>query len=132
MLQKALILLVLLSSITAQSQKFEISGKLLDSITREPLEGATVFTEILKDSTLISYTITDAKGDFHISGKSSKQKINLIISFVGYSPIKKVILLPKDEDPIALKSIEMSQKVESLSDVLVEGRVPPILIKQKP
>ena len=117
-------------SFGVQAQKFEISGKLLDSITREPLEGATVFTETLKDSTLISYTITDAKGDFSVSGKSSKQKINLLISFVGYAPIKKVILLPKDEDPITLKPIEMLQKVESLSDVLIEGRVPPIRIKQ--
>ena len=117
-------------SFGVQAQKFEISGKLLDSITREPLEGATVFTETLKDSTLISYTITDAKGDFNVSGKSSKQKINLLISFVGYAPIKKVILLPKDEDPITLKPIEMLQKVESLSDVLIEGRVPPIRIKQ--
>ncbi|MEO2069837.1 MAG: carboxypeptidase-like regulatory domain-containing protein [Zunongwangia sp.] len=117
-------------SFGVQAQKFEISGKLLDSITREPLEGATVFTETLKDSTLISYTITDAKGDFNVSGKSSKQKINLLISFVGYAPIKKVILLPKDEDPLTLKPIEMLQKVESLSDVLIEGRVPPIRIKQ--
>ena len=117
-------------SFGVQAQKFEISGKLLDSITREPLEGATVFTETLKDSTLISYTITDAKGDFSVSGKSSKQKINLLISFVGYAPIKKVILLPKDEDPLTLKPIEMLQKVESLSDVLIEGRVPPIRIKQ--
>ena len=117
-------------SFGVQAQKFEISGKLLDSITRETLEGATVFTETLKDSTLISYTITDAKGDFSVSGKSSKQKINLLISFVGYAPIKKVILLPKDEDPITLKPIEMLQKVESLSDVLIEGRVPPIRIKQ--
>ena len=117
-------------SFGVQAQKFEISGKLLDSITREPLEGATVFTETIKDSTLISYTITDAKGDFNVSGKSSKQKINLLISFVGYAPIKKVILLPKDEDPITLKPIEMLQKVESLSDVLIEGRVPPIRIKQ--
>ena len=117
-------------SFGVQAQKFEISGKLLDSITREPLEGATVFTETIKDSTLISYTITDAKGDFSVSGKSSKQKINLLISFVGYAPIKKVILLPKDEDPITLKPIEMLQKVESLSDVLIEGRVPPIRIKQ--
>ncbi|MAS72649.1 MAG: TonB-dependent receptor [Zunongwangia sp.] len=117
-------------SFGVQAQKFEISGKLLDSITRETLEGATVFTETLKDSTLISYTITDAKGDFSVSGKSSKQKINLLISFVGYAPIKKVILLPKDEDPLTLKPIEMLQKVESLSDVLIEGRVPPIRIKQ--
>ena len=117
-------------SFGVQAQKFEISGKLLDSITRETLEGATVFTETLKDSTLISYTITDAKGDFSVSGKSSKQKINLLISFVGYAPIKKVIQLPKDEDPITLKPIEMLQKVESLSDVLIEGRVPPIRIKQ--
>ena len=117
-------------SFGVQAQKFEISGKLLDSITRETLEGATVFTETIKDSTLISYTITDAKGDFNVSGKSSKQKINLLISFVGYAPIKKVILLPKDEDPITLKPIEMLQKVESLSDVLIEGRVPPIRIKQ--
>lgn len=79
MLKKALFLLVIVSSITAQSQKFEITGKLLDSITQEPLEGATVFTEALKDSTLISYTITDADGVFNVSGKSSKEKINLLI-----------------------------------------------------
>ena len=130
MLKKALFLLVIVSSITAQSQKFEISGKLLDSITHEPLEGATVFTETLKDSTLISYTITDADGVFNISGKSSKEKINLLISFVGYDPVKKLISLPQSEYPLELKPIEMSQRVESLSDVLIEGRVPPIRIKQ--
>ncbi|MFC6860158.1 outer membrane beta-barrel protein [Zunongwangia atlantica] len=130
MLQKALFIVLVFIAVSVQAQKFEISGKLLDSITQEPLEGATVFTETLKDSSLISYTITDADGVFNVSGKSTKEKINLLISFVGYEPVKKVISLPKDEDPLELKPIEMSQRIEALSDVLIEGRVPPIRIKQ--
>jgi hypothetical protein len=54
-----------------------ISGKILDSASREPLQGASVFAQ---NTTL--GTITDQEGNFSISLKSGGYE--LIFSFTGY------------------------------------------------
>ncbi|MEH6407106.1 MAG: carboxypeptidase-like regulatory domain-containing protein [Leeuwenhoekiella sp.] len=90
-----LCLLVGLSSYFANSQQFTITGQLLDQNTKAPLEAATVFAETIKDSTLITYTITDKNGDFKLQGLTGREKINLYVSFVGYQHYESVIDLSK-------------------------------------
>ena len=116
-------------NLTAQSQSFRISGKLLDSETNEPLEAATVYVETVKDSSLVTYTITDKDGSFELSGKTSASTVNLYISFVGYQAYERKMDLTKKEvwelSPIALET----QK-ESLGDVVINAHRPPITIKK--
>ncbi|MGB5943730.1 MAG: outer membrane beta-barrel protein [Leeuwenhoekiella sp.] len=127
----AFLLLFLGLTITAraQSQDFRITGSIMDSITKEPLEAATVFAEAFRDSTLVSYTITDAQGVFELEGNTGISDVNLIVSFVGYKPWVKRIDLNKESD-LTFNNIGLSASVESLNDVVIVGRIPPISFKQ--
>lgn len=61
---------------------FKLKGKVVDKTTSEPLEGVNI---IVKGTT--TGTTTDAKGNFEVSAKSSKME--LVFSYVGYSPVVK-------------------------------------------
>ncbi len=56
------------------AQDFEISGKILNKESNQPLEAATIYVEKSTDSSLVSYTISEKDGDFVLSGNSSAKK----------------------------------------------------------
>ncbi|WP_416448143.1 outer membrane beta-barrel protein [Leeuwenhoekiella sp. A2] len=124
-----LFLFIGLISFFANAQQFTISGKLIDGSTQTPLEAATVFAETLKDSTLITYTITDSNGDFVLKGRTSLDKVNLYVSFVGYQPYEQIIDISTNKD-ITVPNIALDFRVETLGDVIVKGRSAPVSIKK--
>ena len=81
-LHKLLILLALLTTGEAFSQKFLIRGQVMDS-TGTTLPSATVMLMNPKDSTLVNFGVSDLKGIFEIRNVN-KGRYNLRISFVGY------------------------------------------------
>ena len=77
------------------AQDFSINGKVVDSFSKDPLEATTVYAESIKDSTLITYTISDKAGFFELEGKSNLKEVNLFFSYNGYkTTLKKVVLKP--------------------------------------
>lgn len=64
------------------SQKFkEVSGKVIDNTTKEPLVFATI---VVKESNIS--TITNTEGKFSLKIPYEKQNEAVIISFLGYKP----------------------------------------------
>lgn len=119
--------LILFISSHSFSQNFKVSGALIDEETQNPLEAATVFLETAKDSTLITYTITDRNGKFALEGNTSAKNVRVNISFVGYVSFQKEIDLNK---PIQnLGNIPIAVSVASLDEVIVKSRAP-ITIKK--
>jgi len=117
------------TSIFCFSQEFSITGKLIDLDSKLPLEAATVFVESVKDSSLITYTISDKFGVFDLKGRTQETKVNLYISFVGYQPYEKQLSLEGDRI-ISLNNISLNGQIESLGDVVVQGRRAPVTIKK--
>ncbi len=115
-------------SMLISAQNFVIKGKLLDEEKLTPLEAATVFVETLKDSTLITYTITDKKGNFELEGKTTRNKVKVYVSFVGYQSYDKEIVL--DRKIIDLGGVKLPLEIESLDDVVVNAKKAPITIKK--
>src|SRR3984885_10576814 len=76
--QTGIMTIFLLSFMTVHSQQ-QISGKVIDKITREPLELAIVSDPLTKTNTL-----TDKDGKFVF--KSPGFIDSLVISFIGYTP----------------------------------------------
>jgi len=73
------------------NDKFSISGTLIDSISKLPIEYASVALYKKADTSLVSGTITDAKGLFTITNVPSGKFI-VKFSFVGY----KIKFTPAD------------------------------------
>ena len=67
------------SNIFAQSKT--ITGKILDSETKEPIVGATI--QLLSDFQIVSTTNNEGKFNLFINSETDSVKI----SFIGYSPL---------------------------------------------
>ncbi|MGJ8683380.1 MAG: outer membrane beta-barrel protein [Nonlabens sp.] len=124
-----LITIALLAMATVQAQRFEIQGIVQDSTSKELLQSATVFLESKKDSTLISYSITDEQGVFKLVGNTGVEEFNFFTSFTGYKEFTKAINF-KDGRTIDLGTISLSSDVEFLEGIVVKARKAPITVKQ--
>lgn len=111
-----------LFSIVAHAQNFTVTGTLKDKESKLPLEAATVFLETVKDSTLITYTITNQEGAFQLEGRSQEKKARINISFLGYENFEKQVDLSTGD--IALGAIEVSLAANTLGEVILKSRSP--------
>ena len=127
-MRKYILILILLVTtlVTAQRRSFEISGTVI-SEDKNPLESATVYLEGIKDSTLVTYTISDKNGAFILENHTYEEKLRLLISYMGYKPYSKVIKI--DKEKITLDPISLDVDTNELDEVIVQS-TPPITIKK--
>lgn len=116
-----LICALLWVSISLSQTKFKISGKVIAEQDSSLLESATVYLETIKDSTLITYTITDKNGKFSIDDKSYTDKLRLIISLVGFETYNRELNINKSE--IDLGTIKMPN-ANILDEIFIKSRSP--------
>ena len=75
----SLILTIIILGLTVPAvAQITISGKIVDSVSREPLAGASVFAQNTTQG-----TVTNSSGEFSLTLKSSG--FDLIFSFTGYT-----------------------------------------------
>ena len=68
----------------AQSITQTIRGNVIDKESNQSLEGVAV--AVMKDSALLSGTITDERGSFRLE-KIPVGRVDIIVSFVGYTKL---------------------------------------------
>lgn len=106
----------------SQSKEFNINGQVFDDLDQTPLEAATVYLERVKDSSLVTYTITDKDGSFSLEDASALENLNLLVSYVGYQSYKKKIDITKG-GTIDLGKINL-QISNALDEVVIKSSAP--------
>ncbi|WP_036601949.1 carboxypeptidase-like regulatory domain-containing protein [Olivibacter sitiensis] len=121
------LLLLLLSSCYLRAQnKGSITG-LAHRANNEPIEKATVSVINASDSTVLSYTLTDNKGQFKMYRLPINQKLLLVISHVGLNAHRQTFVLPNESS----KDFENLLLEEQLLDeVVIDVGQPPIRMNQ--
>tara|TARA_R100001369_G_scaffold82082_2_gene113608 strand:- start:2757 stop:5522 length:2766 start_codon:yes stop_codon:yes gene_type:complete len=109
------------------SQDFVLSGKIVDAITQAPLEASTIYVESVKDSALVSYTVSDQKGVFELEGDTSLKEVNVFFSYNGYKPHYIKVKL---ESQVDLGKVQLEEQAQELEGVLIVGDRVPITIKK--
>ncbi|MFD0989075.1 outer membrane beta-barrel protein [Mariniflexile jejuense] len=109
-----------------QSKNFKISGKIISEEEENPLEAATVYLEKIKDSTLVTYTITNKDGGFLLEDSTPEINLNLLVSYVGYQTYKQKITL--NTPNLSLGNIKLKVS-NALDEVLIKASAP-ITIKK--
>ncbi|MCK7590092.1 outer membrane beta-barrel protein [Subsaxibacter sp. CAU 1640] len=109
------------ASLSFSQTKFKIQGTLVAEQDSIPLESATVYLETPKDSTLVTYTITDREGKFTLEDRVYVDKLRLIISLVGFETYNQEISLNKEN--INLGKIFMLE-ANMLDEVIIKSRAP--------
>lgn len=108
-------------TMSGQSRNFEMFGTVVSNDTEETLESATVYLEREKDSSLVTYTISDRNGRFFMRNQTAEDSLKLYISFVGYKTFQKKIAI--DREKIELGTISMEQG-NQLDEVVITSRAP--------
>ncbi len=106
---------------TVKAQGIRVSGQLLDSITKEPLIGATLRLQDAKDTSKVIYTSSDVNGRFLFSNLYPID-YQLVITFVGYHKWTKPLSL--SNKPENLGAILMQPGIESFQEIKVIGNIP--------
>lgn len=101
---------------------FKISGKIIAEDDQSVLEAATVYLQRVKDSSLVTYTITDKTGAFSLEDETGDSSLNLYISYVGYKTYFQNIKLDKRE--IDLETIPLEVNSGSLDEVVITATAP--------
>ncbi len=112
-------LLLLFSTFQIQAQqpnlKFTLKAKIVDASTQKPLEFATVALKKMRDSSLVSGTITNEQGEFKLEdippGGYSYE-----IAFIGYEKVTgRVFFKPQSSAPINdLGTVKMAPSATTL------------------
>jgi hypothetical protein len=129
---KKLLLLIVASifataGLLAQSGNGLVKGVVADTIYKESLSEATITVLNPRDSSVVSFVLANAKGEFAIRDLDSGS-YRLTASYQGYATFSKFFKITKDSSIIDLGLIQMFKKNELLDEVIVEA--PPISVKK--
>lgn len=106
------------SQVNAQVSSVNLSGTLVDSLTKENLPFVNVVLRLSRDSSFISGTITDESGSFTIENIKPDNYF-LAISYYGYKKLNKEVYVGESTEFINLGSIDLSQSIQSIGEVVI-------------
>src|SRR5689334_14720644 len=104
----------------AQNVSGSIQGKLYDSVFVETLTDATVTVLHATDTTVITYTLADAKGEFRIKNLNAGS-YRLMVTYQGYTPRYIKFNITAETPSVQLGTVYMTKKNDMLKEVIVEA-----------
>jgi hypothetical protein len=107
----------------AQKPMGSITGTLADSTGKEPLAGATVSVLLQKDSSLVTYTVTDPKGSFAIKDLADNPYI-LTVSFRGFKAFEKRFSITEARPSADMGNIILKKDINTLDELVLVSNVP--------
>lgn len=123
-----LLLIACCFAFAAQAQKMgSIKGMLLDTLIQQPVASATITLLKKKDSSLVTFTMTNNKGNFELTGIPPGD-YRLLITHVKYHPISKMITLTAAEPDIHLPAMILHDLNRTLDEVVVNAESPPVTL----
>lgn len=120
-----LFLLVFTLLIKGQAQKADgsIKGKLVDTTAKQTIADATVSVLNAKDSSLVTFTLSNKQGVFEIKGLIAGD-YRLIITSKGYEEIKKNISVTSSAKDIDLGNLSAQKDYKILEGVTITTESP--------
>ncbi|HEX7846020.1 MAG TPA: carboxypeptidase regulatory-like domain-containing protein, partial [Chitinophagaceae bacterium] len=120
-----LLILTLFLFTAAKAQKTDgsIRGKLMDTASKQPISDATVSVLNAKDSSLVTFTLSNKQGVFEVKGLTEGE-YKLVISHNAYEPFNKLVSITADKKQNDLGDIIAARNVKVLGEVVVDANVP--------
>jgi len=119
------IVTVILFAFPAVAQKVSgtVKGVLQDSSSATPLSDATVSVTSLKDSSLISFSLTSRNGNFEIKNLEAGDYL-LISSFSGLQTKKTKFTISAGNETADLGIIKMDRVYKSMAEIIITDDAP--------
>ena len=105
-----------------------VQGTIVDSLTRKPLMEASVSLMLARDSSLVTFGITDGDGKF-VFPKIAEGQYRVLVTYVGYRGRARRVSVTKG-DPVAdVGTLDLVAQSQTLMEVSVQGEKAPIAVK---
>lgn len=128
MKQFYLLVITSLFCISAMAQRNgSVKGTLYDTSAKQPVSAATITILQKKDSSLVSFTMTDNRGYFEITGLANGE-YRLMISHVNYHNNNKSVTISDTSKSKDFGSIVMNDLSKVLDEVVVTAEAPPVTL----
>lgn len=125
-----IVVLLLTVSFLAQAQRADINlkGMLVDtSAAGKPISDATVSLLNSRDSSLVTFTLSNAQGVFEIKG-IEPGSYRLIISHQEYTEIRKEIQVSAGQKEVNIGELMPPRDLKTLGEVIITSQAP-IIVK---
>lgn len=128
-MQKLYCLLLLTSiAVAARAQKNgSVKGTLFDTATKQPVVSATITLLQKKDSSLVSFTMTDNKGYFELTGIAAGD-YRLLVTHVNYHSTSRALTISAATPNVNLNTIVLHDLSKTLDEVVVTAEAPPVTL----
>ena len=114
--------------VTAIAQKNGIAkGTAYDTLAKKTVGNATVTLLLKKDSSRVSFTMTDNQGCFELTGIPDGE-YRLLITHVNYHNTNKFFTISGTKKTADLDNIVMNDKAKILSEVVVRSEASPVTL----
>jgi hypothetical protein len=113
---------------TAQAQRTDgiIKGKLVDTTAKQSISDATISVENAKDSSLVTYTLSNKNGGFEIRGLEDGE-YRLIISHQGFETFTKAVSVTATNKTVDLGELKIQKDYKTLGEVVITTDAPVII-----
>lgn len=121
-----LVMLVFGTTVLAQKNGV-VKGIAYDTLAKAPVASATITVLDKKDSSLITFTMTDNGGRFELKGIPNGD-YRLMISHVGYRNSNTFFSIDETNKIKDLGNITMNDVARVLDEVVIESEAPPVTL----
>lgn len=123
-----LLIVTSLLNLAAIGQKNgSVKGSLYDSVAKQPVASATVTVLQKKDSSLVSFTMTDSKGRFEVTGLGNGD-YRLLITHINYHGASRFFSIDDANRNKDLGNLVLRDATQTLDEVVVTAEAPPVTL----
>lgn len=127
-MKKLALVFAIILSLSVKAQQGVVKGKLKDTLSNQPIAAATITLMTKADSSLVSFTMSNNKGEFTLSG-IAEGKYRLLITHINYHNTVRNLDITKTQNDADLGTIPMGDKFKTLAEIVVEAEAPPVTMK---
>lgn len=124
-----LLIAFVLSAFTVSAQTGSISGRIADSASRKTLAFATVTVFKAKDTSIVTYRLSNPEGEFRVGGLPLDVPLRMIVTFSGYQAYRKEFTLTASGSNLVMDTVVLATTSQQLDEVIVTAERPPVSIK---
>jgi hypothetical protein len=116
--------------VTAQNNSGIIKGSLKDSANKQVLSLATVTVFIAKDTSIVTYRLSDPNGNFRVPSLPLDKTCRVLVSYSGYRVYRKEFTLTKESPQLDFGTILLINDPKHLDEVIVLAERPPVSVRR--
>lgn len=121
------LLALVITAVTVSAQKNgSVKGTAFDTLAKQPVGSATISVLDRKDSSLVSFTLTDNAGNFELEDLTGIYR--LMITHVNYHNSNSFFTIDDENKNKDLGRITMNDAAKVLGEVIISNEAPPVTL----